>query len=325
MMLKLDRMRKRNSLGHRLRRNCLLKDALEGLVNGRKVRSRRKYHMIDDIVHTCGVTNSWRDLILPKSQNEGKIYSLVCLRITDADSGDEDCKDFDRAQLQAVAELVTELLDIVQPYNEEGGTDIRKDSDLISNEINNFPPPTHRIKRERNKGDNAGGKCPGSSTDSDPAFAHIGLREKPGKNLNQYKVFYTSYNGWGDHRVNHTIPPFWLDDRPPLLRHVGVRPAAGCSVSTDIVGLCKYCLIPLPWSSENYYQMQNCPYPQRFLFSDKSLYLDKASFAFDSLNALQMLEEEKELAVKKLPTEEFTGRNGEREKSSGQKKISDVR
>ncbi|KAJ4435054.1 hypothetical protein ANN_23628 [Periplaneta americana] len=36
-----------------------------------------------------------------------------------------------------------------------------------------------------------------------------------------------SYNGWGDHRANHTIPPFWLDDRPPLLRHVGVRPAAG--------------------------------------------------------------------------------------------------
>ncbi|KAJ4426155.1 hypothetical protein ANN_26964 [Periplaneta americana] len=39
-----------------------------------------------------------------------------------------------------------------------------------------------------------------------------------------------SYNGWGDHRANHTIPPFWLDDRPPLLRHVDVRPAAGWSV-----------------------------------------------------------------------------------------------
>ncbi|KAJ4431550.1 hypothetical protein ANN_20149 [Periplaneta americana] len=25
----------------------------------------------------------------------------------------------------------------------------------------------------------------------------------------------------GDDRANHTIPPFWLDDRPPLLRHVG--------------------------------------------------------------------------------------------------------
>ncbi|KAJ4438078.1 hypothetical protein ANN_14017 [Periplaneta americana] len=36
-----------------------------------------------------------------------------------------------------------------------------------------------------------------------------------------------SDNGLGDHRANHTIPPFWLDDRPPLLRHVDVRPAAG--------------------------------------------------------------------------------------------------
>ncbi|KAJ4429779.1 hypothetical protein ANN_21983 [Periplaneta americana] len=40
----------------------------------------------------------------------------------------------------------------------------------------------------------------------------------------------TSYNGWEDHRANHTISPFWLDDRPPLLRRVGVRLAAGWSV-----------------------------------------------------------------------------------------------
>ncbi|KAJ4447135.1 hypothetical protein ANN_09136 [Periplaneta americana] len=33
-----------------------------------------------------------------------------------------------------------------------------------------------------------------------------------------------------DHRANHMIPPFWLDDRPPLVRHVDVRPAAGWSV-----------------------------------------------------------------------------------------------
>ncbi|KAJ4442974.1 hypothetical protein ANN_04622 [Periplaneta americana] len=36
-----------------------------------------------------------------------------------------------------------------------------------------------------------------------------------------------SYNGWGDHRANHTIPPLWLDDRPPLFRHVDVSPATG--------------------------------------------------------------------------------------------------
>ncbi|KAJ4445090.1 hypothetical protein ANN_06889 [Periplaneta americana] len=33
--------------------------------------------------------------------------------------------------------------------------------------------------------DNAGEMSPGSNTDSYPAFAHIGLRENPGKNLNQ--------------------------------------------------------------------------------------------------------------------------------------------
>ena len=36
--------------GHWLRRNCLLKDALEGMVNGKKVRGRRRYQMIDNIM-----------------------------------------------------------------------------------------------------------------------------------------------------------------------------------------------------------------------------------------------------------------------------------
>ncbi|KAJ4441820.1 hypothetical protein ANN_11679 [Periplaneta americana] len=38
MIPKLIRKRKRNRLGHWLRSNCLLKDALEGMVNGRRVR-----------------------------------------------------------------------------------------------------------------------------------------------------------------------------------------------------------------------------------------------------------------------------------------------
>ena len=50
MMLELIRKRKRNWLGPWLRRNCLLKDALEGMVNGKKVRGRRRYQMIDNIV-----------------------------------------------------------------------------------------------------------------------------------------------------------------------------------------------------------------------------------------------------------------------------------
>ena len=50
IMLELIRKRKRNWLGHWLRRNCLLKDDLEGMVKGKKVRGRRRYQMIDNIM-----------------------------------------------------------------------------------------------------------------------------------------------------------------------------------------------------------------------------------------------------------------------------------
>ena len=49
-MLELIKKRKRNWLGHLLARNCLLKDALEGMVNGKKVRGRIKYQMIDNMM-----------------------------------------------------------------------------------------------------------------------------------------------------------------------------------------------------------------------------------------------------------------------------------
>ena len=44
----LELMRKRNWMDHWLRRNCLLTDALEGMINGKKVRGRRLYQMIDN-------------------------------------------------------------------------------------------------------------------------------------------------------------------------------------------------------------------------------------------------------------------------------------
>ena len=50
IMLELIRKRKRNWLGLWLRRNCLLKDALEGMVNGKKVRGRRRYQRIENIM-----------------------------------------------------------------------------------------------------------------------------------------------------------------------------------------------------------------------------------------------------------------------------------
>ncbi|KAJ4444459.1 hypothetical protein ANN_06251 [Periplaneta americana] len=52
------------------------------------------------------------------------------------------------------------------------------------------------LASELNESDNAGEMSPGSSTDSYPAFAHIGLRENPGKNLNQ------NINGSSDRRRN---------------------------------------------------------------------------------------------------------------------------
>ena len=50
IMLELIKKRKRNWLGHSLRKNCRLKDALEGMVNGKKVRGRRRYQMIENIM-----------------------------------------------------------------------------------------------------------------------------------------------------------------------------------------------------------------------------------------------------------------------------------
>ena len=50
IMLELIKKRKRNWLNHWLRRNCLLKDALEGMVNGKKVRGRRRYQMTDNTI-----------------------------------------------------------------------------------------------------------------------------------------------------------------------------------------------------------------------------------------------------------------------------------
>ena len=49
-MLELIEKRKINWLGHWLRRNCPLKDALEGMVNGKKIRGRRIYQIIENIM-----------------------------------------------------------------------------------------------------------------------------------------------------------------------------------------------------------------------------------------------------------------------------------
>ena len=50
IMLELIRKRKRNWLGHWLKKNCLRNDALVGMLNGKMVRGRRRYEMIDNIM-----------------------------------------------------------------------------------------------------------------------------------------------------------------------------------------------------------------------------------------------------------------------------------
>ena len=49
IMLELIKKRKRNWLGHWLRRNGLLKDALEGMIKEKRVRGRTRYEIIDNI------------------------------------------------------------------------------------------------------------------------------------------------------------------------------------------------------------------------------------------------------------------------------------
>ncbi|KAJ4438369.1 hypothetical protein ANN_14311 [Periplaneta americana] len=84
MVLKHIRKRKRNWLGHWLRRDCLLKDALEGMVNG------KKYQMIDDIKiygsydetkRKAENRKDWRKLGLQdmekSSQSEGDEYTTT--------------------------------------------------------------------------------------------------------------------------------------------------------------------------------------------------------------------------------------------------------
>ena len=74
-MLELIRKRKRNWLGNWLRRNCLLKDALEGrpMVNGKKVRCRRRYQMIDNIMINGLYKDTKRKV---EKRVEGRMLSL---------------------------------------------------------------------------------------------------------------------------------------------------------------------------------------------------------------------------------------------------------
>ena len=48
-MLEVIRKRKRNWIGHCWRRDCILKEGIEGMVEGKRERGKRRYQMLDNI------------------------------------------------------------------------------------------------------------------------------------------------------------------------------------------------------------------------------------------------------------------------------------
>ncbi|KAJ4436938.1 hypothetical protein ANN_17070 [Periplaneta americana] len=100
------------------------------------------------------------------------------------------------------------------------------------------------LTSEWNEGDNSGEMSPGSSTDSYPAFAHIGLRENRGKNLNQgvipenldlHNTRHCSLTE--NHNLSHTelvcTRSWLLDCCQPTLRSVDIEGKIG-SVSVRV-------------------------------------------------------------------------------------------
>ncbi|KAJ4438742.1 hypothetical protein ANN_14693 [Periplaneta americana] len=87
------------------------------------------------------------------------------------------------------------LNNLVSKFRETGYIELKRcvgkatklTGDLFANVKEKMQKSPHRpLKRlAAETGDKAGEMSPGSNTESYPAFAHIGLRENPGKNLNQ--------------------------------------------------------------------------------------------------------------------------------------------
>ena len=75
IMLELIKKRKINWLNHWLKRNCLLKDAVEGMVNGKKIRSRRRHRIIDNIM----INGLYEDMKRKAEKRvEWRMLSLQC-------------------------------------------------------------------------------------------------------------------------------------------------------------------------------------------------------------------------------------------------------
>ncbi|KAJ4430967.1 hypothetical protein ANN_19560 [Periplaneta americana] len=233
MMLKRIRKRERNWLGHWLRRNCLLKDALEGIVNGRRVRGRRRYQMIDNF-KVCGSyaetkrnAENWKDrrmlslqscaskpngswldsrrertfISIPKDWIFVSYYVVFLWHLCD---GPALCRPQDtvgRPELDTISYDGTRGKNLchrritgkgtypncpsVIPVLALCGTNTGAGGNIGGQRCMLTSVPPGYLASELNEGDNAGEMNPRSSTESYPACARIGLRENPGKNLNQ--------------------------------------------------------------------------------------------------------------------------------------------
>ncbi|KAJ4438920.1 hypothetical protein ANN_14874 [Periplaneta americana] len=130
------------------------------------------------------------------------------------------------------------------------------------------------------------------------------------------------------------LPPFWLDDRPPLLRHVGVLRKIFGAKRDEVTG---------EWRklhNAELHAFYSSPDIIRNIKYRRLRWAGHVASMGESRNAYRVLsgskkndaetdQEEKKklvgsLAEEKLPTEGCTGRNGERENILGQKKLSDT-
>ncbi|KAJ4430184.1 hypothetical protein ANN_22394 [Periplaneta americana] len=106
------------------------------------------------------------------------------------------------------------------------------------------------LASECDEGDNAGEMSPESNTESYPAFADIGLRENPGKNLKQVTCPDRESNP--DHLVSRpdgltVTPEVWTN---VILEEYAVR-RDGSTFSVRIIQLWADCAITTPRDSQN--------------------------------------------------------------------------
>ncbi|KAJ4429930.1 hypothetical protein ANN_22134 [Periplaneta americana] len=188
MMLKLIRKRKGNLLGHWLRRNCLLKDALEGMVNGRRVQGPKFMNQA---------------VLWQQKLSDWPLYSRTYRRIAS----------IGKVRVSYFATVMGFVLNTIIVRAVASRSKASRLGLALRNvrwfESSCGKKLSHEISAS------LWDRCLSS------IVMHLGSYDRQRKSGFRKPAITV---GW------IIVPPFWLDDRPPLLRHVDVRPAAGWSV-----------------------------------------------------------------------------------------------